>query len=181
MVAASMLSALLGMTISGQSRNQNKPGRAKLQPLNIKTGLWEATVTYKRSGELPLPPGTLEKLLPEQRARLEERMKGNSGESNTRSYRSCLKKEDLENPDFTDKKQCTWTTLELTSTTAKGSAVCEYREIGARLSGTAEIIAVDEKHIKGTIRMTAPGTSKRIVADGTLTAKWLGSSCGSVK
>lgn len=185
MLAASMVLAALWVTISGQGSNQNKPGaasgRAKLQPLNVKTGLWESTMTYTRAGALPLPAGTLERLSPEQRARLEERMKANSSESNTMTHKSCLKKEDLENPDFIDKQQCTWTTLESTSAKAKGSAVCEYREIGAKLSGTGEIVAVDQEHIKGTIHMTATGSGKRMITDGTLTAKWLGSSCGSVK
>jgi hypothetical protein len=49
----------------------------------------------------------------------------------------------------------TWMTLESTSTKAKGSAGCEYRDIGAKLSGTSEIIAVDQEHIKGTVHITA--------------------------
>jgi hypothetical protein len=171
--------------ISAQSRHQNGQRAAsvgaRLQPLNVKPGLWESTTTYTRAGELPIPASTLDKLTPEQRARLEERMKANSGQSNTMTYKSCLKKEDLENPDFTDKKQCTWTTLESTSTRAKGSATCDYRDIGAKLSGTGEIIAVDQEHIKGTIHMTATGSGHKMVTDGTLRAKWLGSSCGNVK
>jgi hypothetical protein len=175
----------LGGTISGQSGNQNKQraasAGAKLQPLNVKIGLWESTMTYTRAGELPIPAGALDRLTPEQRARLEERMKANSGQSNTMTNKSCLKKEDLENPDFIDKKQCTWTTLESISTKAKGSAICDYRDIGAKLSGTGEIIVVDQEHVKGTIRMTATGSGQKMITDGTLTAKWLGSSCGNVK
>jgi hypothetical protein len=175
----------VGVTLAGQSRQQNaqrgaSPG-AKLQPLNVKPGLWESTMTYTKAGELPIPAGRLDKLTPEQRARLEERMKANSGQTNTMTNKSCLKKEDLENPDFFDKKQCTWTTLESTSTEAKGSAICDYRDIGAKLSGTGEIIAVDQEHIKGTIHMTATGSGHVMNTDGKLTAKWLGSSCGNVK
>lgn len=48
----------------------------KHQPLNIKTGLWETTSTLKMSGDMPIPAGMLDKLTPEQRARLDERMKG---------------------------------------------------------------------------------------------------------
>jgi hypothetical protein len=103
-----------------------------------------------------------------------------TGQTNTMTYKSCLKKEDLENPDFTDKKQCTWTTLESTSSMAKGSAICNL-ESGMKLSGTGEIIAVDQEHIKGTIHMTAAGNGHKMNTDGTLTAKWLGASCGNVK
>jgi len=55
----------------------------------------------------------------------------------------------------------------------------EYRDIGAKLSGTGEIIAVDQEHIKGTIHMTATGSGKKMITDGALTAKWLGSSCAN--
>jgi len=55
----------------------------------------------------------------------------------------------------------------------------EYRDIGAKLSGKSEIIAVDQEHIKGTIHMTATGSGKKMITDGALTAKWLGSSCAN--
>ena len=180
-LAVLIVLAVVGVTISGQSRQQAVTAGGKLQPLNVKTGLWESTMTYTTVGELPIPACTLDKLKPEQRARLEERMKANSGHSSTMTSKSCLKKDDLENPDFFDKKQCTWTTLESTSSKAKGSAVCDYREIGAKLSGTGEIIAVDQEHVKGTIHMTATGSGHIMNTDGKLTAKWLGSSCGNIK
>jgi Protein of unknown function (DUF3617) len=166
-------------TILAQSRHQT--ANAKLQPLNVKTGLWQSTTTYTRAGELPIPASTLDRLTPEQRARLEERMKANSGQTTTLSYKSCLKKEDLENPDFTDKKQCTWTTLESSSARAKGSAICNYPESGMKLSGMGEIIAMDQEHIKGTIHMTATGNGRKMTTDSRLAAKWLGASCGNVK
>jgi hypothetical protein len=177
-LAVFIVLAAVVVTISAQSRHQT--ANAKLQPLNVKTGLWQSTTTYTRAGEPPIPQGTLDRLTPEQRARLEERMKAN-GQTGTMTYKSCLKKEDLENPDFTDKKQCTWTTLESTSGMAKGSATCNYQESGMKLSGTGEIIAVDQEHVKGTIHMTATGNGHKMTTDGTLTAKWLGSSCGSIK
>ncbi len=171
-------------TMPAQSQQNGEPKQsaaAKVQPLNVKTGLWESTMTYTRAGELPIPAGTLNRLTPDQRARLEARMKANSSQSNTMTYKSCVKKEDLENPDFTDKKQCTWTTLESSSTRTRGSAVCEYPEIGAKLTGTGDIIAVDQEHIKGTIHMTGTGSGHKMDTDGKLTAKWLGPSCGNVK
>jgi len=168
--------------IAAQGRHRNTPSGssagAKLQPLNVKTGLWESTITITRAGQLPIPAGTLERLTPAQRARLEERMKANPGES-TSTHKSCLKKEDLENPDFTDKKQCTWTTLESSSSRAKGSATCEYGE-GAKLSGTGEIIVVDQEHVKGTIHMTGTAAGRSMTTDSRFSAKWLSPNCGKV-
>ncbi|HTE88846.1 MAG TPA: hypothetical protein VK639_07845 [Terriglobales bacterium] len=50
----------------------------KLQPLNVKTGLWETTTTRITSGEIPIPAEMLARLTPEQRAKMEARMKANS-------------------------------------------------------------------------------------------------------
>src|SRR5882724_1490051 len=50
----------------------------KFQPLDVKTGLWETTTTNTHSGEMPLPAELLDRLTPEQRARMEARMKANS-------------------------------------------------------------------------------------------------------
>ena len=153
---------------------------AKLQPLNVKTGLWETTTTYKMAGELPVPPEMLNRLTPEQRARMEERMKARSGQSNTITYQNCMTKEELENPDFTDRKQCTWTTLEVSSTHAKGSATCQP-DSGMTLSGSGEINVVDQEHVKGSLHMNATGSGRGMATDTTFTSKWLGSECGNKK
>ena len=44
-----------------------------LEPLHIKTGLWE--VSIKMNGTIPIPPEALAKMPPEQRAKIEERLK----------------------------------------------------------------------------------------------------------
>jgi hypothetical protein len=185
LVIISILVVALGITVSGQSGKHNgqssAPAGANVQPLNVKPGLWETTMAMSRTGDLPIPEATLQKLTPEQRARFEERMKASQGQTNTMTHKSCLTKEQLDNPDFTDKKQCTWTTLESNGTRTKGSAVCIYPDIDAKLTGTGEIIAVDQEHIKGTIHMTGTGSGHRMDTDAKLTAKWLGSSCGKVK
>ena len=46
----------------------------KLTPLNIKEGLWEMTVTHSMTGMPAIPPETLAKMPPEQRARIEAAM-----------------------------------------------------------------------------------------------------------
>src|SRR5262245_49843809 len=52
----------------------------KLQPLNVKIGLWEVTHTMSMSGMPPIPAELLAKMTPEQKAQLEERMKARSAE-----------------------------------------------------------------------------------------------------
>src|SRR5581483_11215497 len=81
-------------------------------PFNVKTGLWETTST------LPMSPELLAKLTPEQRARVEAALKGeaNNGKPTTRTYKSCLTKEQLDRGTaFNNTKECTETPV--TSTT----------------------------------------------------------------
>src|SRR5580765_3956296 len=99
---------LTGLTISmilvpvafAQTGNSQPPSsqlKLKIQPLNVKPGLWETTTTHKTSGAPPIPPETLAKLSREQRARLEDRMNANSaGSTNTVTDKHCVTKEDVE-------------------------------------------------------------------------------------
>lgn len=152
---------------------------AKLQPLNVKPGLWESTTTYTRSGEMPLTPEMLEHMSPEQRARLEERLKANSGTTtHTITDKNCVTQDDIRNAEFgVDKKQCTQTITASSSTTAKGNLSCEFE--GARLNGSIEVNAPDPEHVKGTTHMVTTGGGHSMKVDGTFTSKWLGSRCHS--
>ena len=68
----------------------------KIEPLNVKLGLWEMNTTTKSGGEMPISPELLNKLTPEQRAKLEESMKAHSGaHETTNTYKTCLTKEKM--------------------------------------------------------------------------------------
>src|SRR5689334_10995600 len=72
-------------------------GADKYQPLNVKLGLWETTSTITTKGQVPVSDEMLSRLTPEQRARVEERMKAQAGDrTTTHTYKSCLTKEKLE-------------------------------------------------------------------------------------
>lgn len=187
LVALLVVAVLAVGTASARNRNQS-PKQAstaqagtKLQPLNVKPGLWETSVTYSMAGELPVSPEVLNRMTPEQRARLEEAMKAESGNAHTTTYKNCMKKEDLQNPDFTDKKQCTWTTLESSSTKVKGSASCDYKDEGMKVSGAGEFVAVDQEHVKGNMHMKASGSGREMNTNSVFTSKWLRSDCGNVE
>lgn len=181
-----LVTAVAVGTASGQNRDQNsKQGSTprtatKSQPLNVKPGLWETTVTYSMAGELPVAPEMLNRMTPEQRARLEEAMKAESANAHTTTHKNCMKKQDLDNPDFTDKKQCTWTTLESSSTRVKGSATCDYKEQDMKVSGSGEFVALDQEHVKGNMHMKATGGGREMNTNTVFTSKWLSSDCGNV-
>ena len=48
---------------------------AQNTPLNVKTGEWEATITNETSGQMPIPQEMIDKMTPEQRAKMEAMMK----------------------------------------------------------------------------------------------------------
>jgi len=169
--AASLLS--LAATIPAFA--QQVAGK-KLQPLNVKPGLWQTTTTYRVSGELPLPPDALEKLTPEQRAQIEQSVKRN-GATQTVTDKHCVTQEELRSP--LNESHCTWNIVESTSTRARGSVACE--EQGMDMNGTGDFEAVDPEHMKGSAHLTSTGSGRSMTTDATFTSSWLGSSCGNVK
>src|SRR5690348_14518665 len=104
-VTTAALMTFFAIAVGAQNQKSPKntpqagqPAGVKLQPMNVKPGLWETTTTITVAGEMPIPAEVLNRLTPEQRARMEARMKANSsGHTNTNTHKSCVTKEDLEN------------------------------------------------------------------------------------
>jgi len=171
------------LTAQTDSHKMQKPQSApkavgvKLQPMNVKPGLWETTTTYSMVGEMPIPASMLARLSPEQRARMEERMKANSAAtSRTVTDQSCLTKEDLENADFAENKdQCTQTILSSTGSKAAGTISCNLE--GVTVNGSLEIEAVDQEHVKGSSHGTTTGGGHARKVDSIFASKWLGPKC----
>src|SRR5580704_8095590 len=75
---------------------------ATLEPLNVKTGLWQVTMISKVS-MLPAPT--------------------------TSTYKSCVKKEDLDKYPFTDPKdKCIWTVQSSTGSKMDATGTCMPQE-----------------------------------------------------
>jgi len=167
-----------------QTRSSQQPStqsNLKIQPLNVRPGLWETTTTFKTSGAPPIPPEALARLTPEQRARVEERMRANSaGSTSTDTTKHCVIKEDLEKSDFGQGKgECTYTIQTSTSTEAKGKYSCNME--GMKVNGAVDITAPDSEHIKGSSQGSLSGNGRTMNVETTFTSKFLGASCGNVK
>ncbi|HEY4052352.1 MAG TPA: DUF3617 domain-containing protein [Terriglobales bacterium] len=174
----------LSVSSSGQKKNADDSQHgATLQPLNIKPGLWEQTVNSTVAGEMPIPAEMLNRLTPEQRARMEDRMKANSAaHTHTTTDKHCLSKEDAQKNKFLNldrNKECTGTITTSTSTSAKGRVSCESE--GMKMTGALEILARDSEHVNGSWHATTNGAGHTMNVDSTFTSKWLGPSCGNVK
>src|SRR5947209_10843389 len=129
----------------------------KVQPLNVKTGLWETTRTTNTSGQMPIPPELMARLTPEQRAKMEDRMKANSAEkSRTDTSKSCLTKEKLEKAPFSDEqKECTRTIVSSTSSQAEVKFECDMQ--GMKANGTVHVEALNPESVKGSAQATMTG------------------------
>ncbi len=153
-----------------------------IQPLNVKVGLWETTTTTTMSGAVPIPDELLSKLTPEQRARVEERMKASSGEkSTTNTYKSCITKEKLEKgSDWGNKddKECTQTVITSTSSKAEVHMACNIS--GGKGEGTIKMEALSPESVKGSGQMTINGGGHTMSSNSTFTSKWIGPACGNV-
>lgn len=174
----------LSVSSLAQKKNADDPQHgATLQPLNIKPGLWEQTVNTTIAGEMPIPAEMLNRLTPEQRARMEERMKANSaGHTRTTTEKHCVSKEDLEKNKFLNLdrgKECAPTITSSTSTSAKGRLSCESE--GMKMTGALEVLAPDSEHVNGSWHATTNGSGHTMNVDSTFTSKWIGPSCGGVK
>lgn len=154
--------------------------QTKFQPLNVKPGLWESTITSTTSGQMPIPAEMLARLSPEQRAKLEARMKQNSTpKSRTYTNRDCETKEKLAEQPFNSAKECKQTITASTSTKAEVKMVCEFGDV--KSSGTMRIDVLSPENVKGSGQMTSNGGGHSMTVDTSFSAKWLGPSCGDVK
>lgn len=189
-LAGLTLLVVSGTLVSAQTKNnvqdaQPNPQRkvesrvhgVAYHPLNVKPGLWEATLTIKRSGGLPLSSEMLQKMTPDQRARLEARMNATPAHTNTVTDKECITKEDLEKPLDFSRAECSWTILESTSTRASGTVACETS--GVTINGTGSYEAPDPEHMRGSRHMTSTGGGNTMVIDTSFTSTWVGATCNN--
>jgi hypothetical protein len=125
---------------------------SSVQPLNVKPGLWEATMSITING-MGTPP-------------------------RTNTYRSCLKKEDLNKYPFSDPdKKCTYTVLSSTGSTMEARGTCAPGSEGAKIDFKLRLDALDSENVKGTGQMTMSGPGGSMNGNYAATAKWIGATC----
>lgn len=123
---------------------------ATLEPLNVKTGLWQVTMTNTISG-LPKPT--------------------------TNTYKSCVKKEDLDKYPFTDPKdKCTWTVRTSTGSKMEATGTCVPEGQG-KVDFNIQLEALDSENVKGTGQLTFDGPGGPMSGTYSATAKWASATC----
>ena len=145
-------------------------------PLNVKTGEWESTLTNETTGQLPVPQEMIDKMTPEQRARMEAMMKARGMQGpRTTVTKHCVKKEDLDKPFGNDNKSCKQTIVTSSATKQEIHMECEMG--GGKQVGTLKFEAVDSSTVKGSMQMTASNGGRSMNVNSTFSAKWLGPAC----
>jgi len=125
---------------------------SSMQPLNVKPGLWEVTMSMTING-MGMPP-------------------------RTNVYKSCLKKEDLNKYPFADPdKKCTYTVVSSTGSTMEARGTCAPGSEGAKIDFKLRLDAIDTENVKGTGQMTMSGPDGSMNGTYAATSKWLSATC----
>ena len=130
-----------------------------VQPLNVKTGLWQMTEVVTWTG---LPPQYAAMM------RNAQPMK----------YQSCVKEKDLStNPWANKKDKCAWTTLKSSSTDMEIEAKsCQMANFGtADFHGT--IHASDSENGTGSMSIVMTANGQTMNGHVAIVGKWVAASC----
>ncbi|HEV2324741.1 MAG TPA: DUF3617 domain-containing protein [Terracidiphilus sp.] len=153
-----------------------------LQPLHVKTGLWQSTVNNQLAGGIPPDmQARLAAMPPEQRARIEAMMqKQFSGTPQGSTFKSCLTQKDLnDSAPWGSGTKCTWTVLTSTSTDleVKGTDCDAGKKEGMNSEFHVKIHVVDSGHVKATFDGTMTGNGHTTTMNGNYTSEWVGPTC----
>jgi len=152
---------------------------AQYQPLNVKTGQWQTTVLINSGGSMALPSSQMERLTPEQRARVEAAMKQASKLKIIRYVnQDGLTQDDLNKgtPFKSDDKQCTQKVLNSTSSKLNIEQDCAEDTMSTKTVMTLE--ALSSEQVKGIGTVTATSEGHIFTSNITFTSRWLSPACG---
>ena len=122
---------------------------ADTKPLDIKTGLWQVTMTSTVTG---------------------------MGAPQTRTYKTCVKKEDLNKYPFSDPEdKCTYTVVNSTGARMEAHGTCMRPE--AKIDFELKLDAADSETVKGTGKMIINAGGTTMNGDYAGTGKWIGATC----
>jgi hypothetical protein len=142
--------------------------------MNIKTGQWETTTTTQMTGLPPIPQDVLDKMTPQQRQMMEDRMKGTQT-PHTSKY--CVKQEDIDKAlKFgSDDKECTRTII--TSTGSRQEIKIECNRDNGKQTGMVRVEAASPEMMKGSMQMSMTSGGRSMNMNSTFSSRWLGATC----
>lgn len=153
-----------------------------LQPLHVKVGLWQSTVSNQLGGGLPPDmQARLAALPPDQRAKIEAMMqKQFSGTPQNSTFKSCLTQKDLnDSSPWGSGTKCNWTVITSTSSDleARGTDCDAGKKEGMNSEFHVKVHVVDSEHVKATFDGTMTGNGHTMTMNGNYTSEWVGPTC----
>ena len=153
------------------------------KPLEVKLGLWETTSTFQSSGmpAVNIPEDALARMTPEQRAKVEQMMKG-SGSPRTNTAKSCMTREKMNRAEAfgADRKNCTRTVESSSGSKTEVRMECTTDD-GGKVNGIVRVERISSDSVKGSMQMTTTSGDRTMNMNSTFTSKYLGPDCGDVK
>ena len=155
-------------------------GLISAQALNVKPGQWETTTNGATQGAAAaIPPGVLDRLPPDQRAKLEAQMKA-AGQARTNTSTGCVTQEDVAKGFPASLPQtCKYNLTLSTASQQKMTVTCATDK--AQTTGTIQVDAVDSETVKGSVQMATAINGQTMNTNMTFTSKWVGPTCSEKK
>ncbi len=152
--------------------------------LHVNTGLWEVTSSAHTSGMPAMSEGMLAQLPPAQRAKIEASLKSAMADAEKpRTAKSCITQQDLDRPFHGMESRagvtCKETVVSSTWTTQVIHSVCTGPHDTS--DSTATFQAASPAAMQGEIDMNMNEHGHPISTKVSISGRWLGANCGSVK
>ena len=152
--------------------------------MNVDPGLWEVTTHPQLSGERPqIPDSMLQRLSPEQQAKMKERMAAMMAKrSEPKKFKKCMTAEKLAKG-FSERDEENCKTTVITNTASEFAAHRHCTGQGGKNTDSKIHFKIASRHeTQGTvdIAMTQPD-GKMTNIHTTMEARWLGADCGGIK
>jgi hypothetical protein len=162
----SILAIVVLLLISGlalaQTATPSSLVAGNVQPLNVKTGLWQIAKTITWIG---LPPQYSSVI--------------KNGQ--TIKYTSCVRAEHLTSNPWTNGsgEKCIWTVLNSTGTDmeVRGKSCTMGKNYGMNAEAHGTIHIIDSEDGTGTFAVTLTGSGQTMNGHASYTGKWIGASC----
>jgi Protein of unknown function (DUF3617) len=172
------LSASAALTAQLPPATQLQAPSAQLQPLNVKTGLWQVTEVSTVTATIPPElQARLSQLPPATRAQLQSRF---GGTPRTTTYNTCVTPADLAKFPFQGpNEKCNWTTLTSTgSDMVVHGTVCRAggNNDGTQAEADLRIHVISSENATGSVQISVTG-NQTMNSSATFTGTWQGATC----
>lgn len=148
--------------------------------MNVEPGLWEVTFVGDPAGAPALPDSLLQKLTPEQQAKMQQVM---ARASQPKKFKECMTADKLSRgfgSKSEDSDDCKVSVTINTSTQYQAERQCSAQ--GGNVQAKLHFNIMGKRQASGTVDLTLTQPDGKVLSTHrTMQAQWLSSDCGNVK